>query len=127
MTVKVTIADCRAGDEPKVFGGEGKGTVARLSVASNDVVKDAAGHDIKETTWMPVVAYGVAARFLAEHVHKGAKLEVEGELRNRTFEQEGQKHTVTEVHVIPGRGKISLQEAAGERQRQASDPQHNQF
>ena len=126
MTVKVTIADCRAGDEPKVFGKEGGGTVARLSVASNDTVKDAAGHDVKETTWMPVVAYGAAARFLSEHVHKGATLSVEGELRNRTWEKEGQKHTTSEVHVIPGRGSVKLADAIGERQQQASAPQHNQ-
>ncbi len=133
MAVKVTIADCRAGDEPKVFGKEGGGTVAKLSIASNDTVKDAAGKETKETTWMGVVAYGAAARFLSEHVHKGSRLELEGELRNRTYEQEGQKHTVSEVHIIPGRGKVALKaavanatEAAGERQKQASAPQHNQ-
>ena len=126
MTVKVTIADCRAGDEPKVFGKEGGGTVARLSVASNDTIKDAAGKDTKETTWLSVVAYGAAARFLSEHVHKGTALVIEGELRNRSWEKDSQQHTTSEIHVIPGRGKINLKEAAGDRQQQASAPQHNQ-
>ena len=123
MSVRVTITDCRAGDEPKVFGKDGGGTVARLSVASNDTVKDAAGHDVKETTWMPVVAYGAAARFLAEHVHKGATLSVEGELRNRTWDKDGQKHTTSEVHVIPGRGKIDLRDGVGNRPEQAASNQ----
>ena len=127
MSVKVTIADCRAGDEPKLFGKEGGGKVARLSVASNDVVKDAAGRDVKETTWLPIVAYGAAARFLAEHVHKGSVLDVEGELRNRTWEKDGQKQKTAEVHVIPGRGSVKLAETIGERQKQASAPEHNQF
>ena len=86
--------------------------MAKLSVASNDTVRDAAGHDVKETTWLPVVAYGAAARIVAEQVHKGSKLEVEGELRNRTFGEGDAKRTVSEVHVIPGRGKVSLKEAA---------------
>lgn len=133
MSVKVRISDCRAGDEPKMFGREGSGTVGRISIASNEMIKDAGGKDVKETTWLPVVAYGAAARFLSANVHKGARLEVEGELRNRSYDQDGQKHTVSEVHVIPGRGKILLKEAvanaaeaAGERQKQASAPQHNQ-
>ncbi len=136
MTVKVSIADCRAGAEPKVFGGEGSGNVARVNVASNETLKDATGKDTKETTWLPVVAYGAAARFLAANVHKGTPLQVDGELRNRTYDQEGQKHTVAEVHVIPGRGTVKLLdskpgaaevgEAIGERQKQAMDPAHTQ-
>jgi single-stranded DNA-binding protein len=126
MSVKVTIADCRAGDEPKMFGKEGGGRVGRLSVASNDVVKDSAGKDVKETTWLPLVAYGPAARVLEANVHKGTALTVEGELRNRTFGEGDAKRTVSEIHVIPGRGKISLKDVAGERQSQASAPVHNQ-
>lgn len=102
MSVKVTVADCRAGDEPNMFGKDGGGKVGRVSVASNDTVKDAAGKEVKETTWLPVVAYGPAARFLESNVHKGTALAVEGDLRNRTFGEGDAKRTVSESTSFQG-------------------------
>jgi single-strand DNA-binding protein len=122
MSIRVTVSDCRAGGEPQVFGKEGGGKVARLSIAHNERSSDGAGHTKEETTWLPVVAFGPAARFIEENVHKGARLTVEGELHNRTFEKDGQKHTVSEVHVIPGRGSVELLKAAGDRPGNGDEP-----
>ena len=119
MTVKVTITDCRAGGEPKVFTGEKNSKVARFSVAHNERGADDAGNDKAETRWFNVVGFGPAAKFIEEHVHKGTRLSItDAEMhQGRPYEgRDGQTHTPDELHVVNGRGAvIALKEAAGAR------------
>lgn len=118
MGVNVTVIDLRAGGEPKVFKGQEGGTVAEISGAHNQRTTDRAGDQAEHTDWHRVKAFGPAARFLERYVHTGSHLLVTGELHNRTYEKDGQKRAVTEIHVVPGRGSIELLDprtAIGER------------
>ena len=133
MSVKVSISECRAGGEPKIFDGEKGSKVARIEVAHNETTGE---NGRKETRWFQAVAFGPAARFVQEHVHKGTNLTItDAELHyGRAYEDKaGMTRTPDELHIVPGRGRVELKEAvaavaefAGERQKQASAPQHNQ-
>ncbi len=54
----------------------------------------------EETEWFHVVCYEKLAEVTNQYLTKGAKVYVEGRLQTRTWEdQEGQKHSRTEVIV----------------------------
>ncbi len=115
MSVKVTITDCRAGGEPKIFDGEKGSKVARLEVAHNERV-ERQGTVKDETRWFQAVVFGPAAKFVQEHVHKGSRLVIEdAELHyGRTYTgKDGVQRTPDELHIVPGRAKIELKEILG--------------
>ncbi len=123
MSVKVSISDCRAGAEPRVFEGEKGSKVARVSIAHNERTNDEPGTVKDETRWYQVVGFGPAARFIEENVHKGTKLEISGaELHyGRAYTgKDNLTHVPDELHIVNSRGaSIALKEALGARPVQA--------
>ncbi len=69
-------------------------TTYRLAV---DRVYKAEGQP--EADFFTCVAWGKNAEFAAKYLRKGTKIAIEGGLRSRTWEQDGQKHYATEIVV----------------------------
>lgn len=85
------------GNDPEIKDvGNGR-QMARLQVATKDRYKS--GDEWKEDTqWHLVVAWGRQAEQVAQLLHKGSKIAVEGRLVHRDYlDKEGQKRYVTEV------------------------------
>jgi len=84
-------------------GGE---PVANFRVATSEVWKDKDSGEWKERVeWHQVAAFGKGlVALLEKHGTKGALIYLEGSLRTRTYEKEGQKHYSTEI--ILGRGAV---------------------
>ncbi len=57
-----------------------------------------------------LVGWGAVARLLHAHVRKGARLSVQGYLRNRSFRRGGQTHVRTEIHVRHFQRVVPLKE-----------------
>jgi len=55
--------------------------VTQLSVATNNVYKDANGQQVKETTWFRVSVFGKTAEACAQYLQKGRMVLVEGRLK----------------------------------------------
>ena len=70
-------------------------SVARVTVAVNRRYKDQNGE--RETDFVNVVVWGKLAETLASYATKGSLISVDGELRTRKFEKNGQTNYVTEV------------------------------
>ena len=70
-------------------------SVARVTVAVNRRYKDQNGE--RETDFVNVVVWGKLAETLASYASKGSLISVDGELRTRKFEKNGQTNYVTEV------------------------------
>ena len=125
MSVKVSISDCRAGAEPKVFDGEKGSKVARVAIAHNERTNDEPGAVKEETRWFQAVGFGPAARFIEENVHKGTRLEISGaELHyGRAYTgKDNVTRTPDELHIVNSHGAtIALKEALGERPDQAEE------
>jgi len=51
----------------------------------------------KRTEWHRIVFFNRLAEIANEYLKKGSKVYIEGELRTREWEREGQKHYTTEV------------------------------
>ena len=81
--------------------GVGKSTVskelARATIAVNRRYKDQNGE--READFVNMVLWGRLAESLASYATKGSLISVDGELRTRRFEKNGQMNYVTEVLV----------------------------
>lgn len=56
------------------------------------------GREIPEKTdWFNIVTSGGLTRIIENYVQKGSKLYIEGKLKNRSYQKDGQTHYVTEV------------------------------
>ena len=70
--------------------------VCSFSMATNQsYLKD--GKRMNEATFHEVVAFGKTGELVAEYLQKGSQLYVEGRLRNRSWEKDGQKYRRTEI------------------------------
>ena len=98
------------GRDPEARHMPSGGAVTNVSVATSRQWKDReSGEQRERTEWHRVVFFNRLAEIAGEYLKKGSKVYVEGELRTREWEKEGQKHYTTEVvanelQMLDGRG-----------------------
>ena len=86
------------GQDPEVKYTAGGDAVTTLSLATSDSWKDIdTGQDQERTEWHRVVLWRRLAEIAGEYLNKGSKVYVEGQLRTRKWEQEGQTRYTTEI------------------------------
>jgi single-strand DNA-binding protein len=116
------------GRDPELFHTQSGRTVARLSVATNEVwTKD--GERQRRTEWHRVVVWGPQAERLIAQLHKGALVYVEGRLRTRSFtDADNTAQVRTEIHsqrAMPLRDRmvraVALAGAAADGSRDGDD------
>ena len=73
--------------------------LAKFSLATTDHrSKDENGQP--RTEWHNIVVWGRLAEFCSQYVTKGRQLYIEGQIRTRSYEQDGQKKYFTEIHAF---------------------------
>ena len=87
----------RLGADPEVKVTPSDMTVATFSLATNRQWKNKDGDMQEETDWHNIVAWDRLAQICGEHLTKGRLVYIEGRLRTRSWEQNGQKQYRTEV------------------------------
>lgn len=85
----------RATASPEVTQTPNGKSVSRLTLAVNRRFKTENGE--READFISLVFWGKTAETLASYANKGSLISVDGELRTRRYEKEGQTHYVTEV------------------------------
>ena len=76
------------------------GAVTNVSVATSKSWRDRESGEQKDRTeWHRVVFFNRLAEIASEYLKRGSKIYLEGELRTREWEREGQKHYTTEIVV----------------------------
>lgn len=86
------------GRDPETRYMPSGGAVTNVSVATSKQWKDRDSGEQKERTeWHRVVFFNRLAEVAGEYLKRGSKVYVEGELRTREWEREGQKHYTTEI------------------------------
>lgn len=72
--------------------------MANLRLVTNESWFDKASGQRKESAeWHRVVVWGKTADLVKQYLHKGRQVFIEGRLRSREWEKDGQKRTTTEV------------------------------
>ena len=111
------------GDEPVVRSTSSGSSVANITLAINEVRRDAStGGLINETEWVRVVAFGRTAEIMQQYLHKGSQVHIEGKLRTRSYEDKntGEKKYSTEVVCEPN-GLLMLGSRSDNAQYSSSD------
>jgi single-strand DNA-binding protein len=88
------------GRDPEVRSTQGGGSVANLSVATAERVKDRDGNWQDHTEWHRCVCFGKTAENAQRFLKKGSKVFIEGRLRtNKWKDKDGQDRFTTEILV----------------------------
>lgn len=89
----------RPGADPeiKVFSDNKK--VARFALATNDKYYNDKNDLIEDTQWHNIVARGKIAETVEKIVRKGRLMALEGTLRTRQYEKDGNKRFITEIYL----------------------------
>lgn len=89
----------RLGKDPEVRNLNNNQKVANFSICCQENYKDKSGQRKEVTEWVNLVCWNGLADVASKYLHKGNPVFVEGKLRTRSFEANGQTRYVTEVHV----------------------------
>lgn len=98
------------GNDPEVKTMQSGDKVVNLSLATSESWKDKATGERKENTqWHRIVIFNQGLVNVCEnYLKKGSKIYIEGQLENRSWEQDGQKKYTTEVVLRPYRGELTM-------------------
>ncbi|MEE9550945.1 MAG: single-stranded DNA-binding protein [Candidatus Binatia bacterium] len=98
MSVNKVILIGNLGRDPEVrFTTNGR-AVARFSIATTEVWRDAEGNRQERTEWHNIVVWGKQGETCAQYLSKGRQVYVEGSIRNSSYDDKsGNKRYVTEI------------------------------
>ena len=100
------------GRDPETRYMPSGGAVTNVSVATSKQWRDRdSGENKERTEWHRVVFFNRLAEIAGEYLKKGSKIYLEGELRTRDWERDGQKHYTTEIvgnemQMLDSRGEM---------------------
>ena len=92
--------------------------VCTFSVAVNERKRQQDGTYQDETNWFDCVVFGKRAEGLQPYLARGTKLSIVGHLKQKTFEQEGQRRSRVEIIV----DEVELMNTHRRQQGQADPP-----
>lgn len=87
------------GKDPEVKQTESGHNVARFSIACSRRFKKKGTEElVEQTEWINIIAWDQLAEVVNKYAHKGTQVYVEGELRNRSYENENKvTQYITEI------------------------------
>lgn len=87
------------GKEPEIKQFD-NGSVANFSLATNETYKDRNGEKVQRTEWHNIrIGIPSLVDIVQKYVKKGDPIYLEGKIRTREYEKEGQKRYITEINV----------------------------
>lgn len=87
------------GNDPDMKATQAGGSIATISVATDESYKDKnTGQMVPKTEWHRVVAFQRLAEIMGEYLKKGSKVYIEGKLQTRKWQdQSGADRYTTEI------------------------------
>lgn len=86
------------GKDPETRYLPSGGAVTNCTIATSESWKDKnSGQTQERTEWHRIVFFNKLAEIADEYLKKGSKVYVEGSLRTRSYDKDGQKHYTTEI------------------------------
>ena len=122
---KVTLIG-NLGNDPEMKALQSGSQVANLSIATTDSWRDRNSGEMQERTeWHRVVCFDRLAEICGQYLRKGSRIYIEGSLRTRSWEQDGQKRYTTEIvgremMMLDGRGEGDMSAPAATQSRPQS-------
>lgn len=122
-SVNMAIVVGFVGDEPRVNTTQSGRKVASFSVATTEKGYTAQNGTTypDKTEWHNIVCWGRTAEVVEKYVRKGSSVYVQGKMRNRSYEKDGQTRYVSEIDCEI----MQMLDRRTESQAQPSQPQYN--
>ena len=73
--------------------------VCNFSIATSETWKDKAGEKQEATEWHRISAFGKLAEICGQFLKKGSTVYIEGSIKTRTYEKDGEKRSATEIRA----------------------------
>ena len=73
--------------------------VCNFSIATSETWKDKAGEKQEATEWHRISAFGKLAEICGQYLKKGSTVYIEGSIKTRTYEKDGEKRYATEIRA----------------------------
>lgn len=89
------IGNLGSDPETKVFDNGDQ--VTNFTIATSEKWKDKQGQPQESTEWHKVVCRNGISKIVDQYVTKGQKVYIEGKLKTRSYESNGQTNYITEV------------------------------
>ena len=118
MSVNKAIFIGRLGKDPEVKHLDGGATVASFSLATSEKYTAKNGEKVEFTDWHNIVVWNKLAEIVEKYVKRGMMVYIEGKLKTRSWEKDGQKHYTTEIFA----DTIQMLSSSGQ---QSSNEQQN--
>lgn len=96
-SVNKSIIVGNLGADPELRYTPSGQAVCDFRIATSESFKTKAGEERTVTEWHSVVVWGKQAENCSKYLSKGRQVYVEGKLRTRSWERDGQKHYKTEI------------------------------
>ena len=88
-----------AGKDPEVKEFPNGGSIVRLSMGTSDSYIDKSGARHESTEWHTVIFRNSMSKYVSQNVKKGYGLYVRGKIKTRSYDKDGIKTFVTEIHA----------------------------
>ncbi len=85
------------GRDPELRHLEGGISVANFAIATTESYKDKTGKRVEQTEWHNIVMWRGLADVAEKYLRKGMTIYIEGKLRTRSYDKDGQKHYRTDI------------------------------
>lgn len=85
------------GKDPEVRTIDNGAKAASFSLATSESYKDKQGNKVDQTEWHNIVAWKGLAEVAEKYLRKGMTVYVEGKIKTRSWEKDGQKRYTTEI------------------------------
>lgn len=87
----------RLGQDPEVKKFDDEGSMTKFSVATSKKWKAKDGSEKEDTQWHNISCFGKLAEIASKYLSKGRQVYIEGELRTRSWEKDGERRYATEI------------------------------
>lgn len=85
------------GKDPEIQNFDKGVKKAAFSLATSETYRNREGQEIEQTEWHNIVLWRGLAEVAEKYLRKGSQVYIEGRIRSRSYEKDGQKRYITEI------------------------------
>ena len=85
------------GKDPEIQNFDKGVKKAAFSLATSETYRNREGVEIEQTEWHNIILWRGLAEVAEKYLKKGSQVYIEGRIRSRSYEKDGQKRYITEI------------------------------
>lgn len=85
------------GKDPEIQNFDKGVKKASFSLATTETYRNREGQEMEQTEWHNIILWRGLAEIAEKYLRKGSQVYIEGRIRNRSYEKDGQKRYITEI------------------------------